>query len=134
MDKLTRRNIRYICFRLKTEALEGIEAVGDGIMEHVAEVKEHMADQSDFGGWEKFGVTWDVDEKAHLVVVLLKRSHESAWNKVVAKQAKDLPSAVTNEIPVEVPITEEHAREVPIMEEPTSEEPANEEPIKQETY
>ncbi|MEX2010501.1 MAG: hypothetical protein WD874_01710 [Parcubacteria group bacterium] len=107
MDKLTRRNIRYICFRLKSEAQGGVKAVGDGIMEHVEEVKEHMSEQADFGGWDKFGVTWDVDEKAYLVVVTLRRSHESAWNKVIARKAKDLPSAITDELPKEEPKKEE---------------------------
>lgn len=91
MDELTRRNVRYLCFRLKDEALGGVEATGDGILVHVDEVKEHMSEQSDFGGWDKFGITWDVDVKSHFVVVTLKRSLESEWNAVVKKNAIDLP-------------------------------------------
>jgi len=82
MEELTRRNIRYICFRLKSEMLGESEAVGDGIMEHVLEVKEHMESQDKFGGWDKFGITWDVDEISFLVVVALTKSLESEWNNV----------------------------------------------------
>lgn len=92
MNDLTRRNVRYICFRLRTEALGGVKATGDGILTHVQEIKDHMSEQSYFGGWEKFGVTWDVDEKAYLVVVLLIKSLESEWNAVVKENAIDLPT------------------------------------------
>jgi hypothetical protein len=91
LDQLTRRNIRYLCFRIKAEECGGEKAAGDGILSHLDEVKEHMSDQSDFGGWDKFGVTWDVDEKAHLVVVRLKRSLESEWIAVIKKNAIDFP-------------------------------------------
>jgi len=91
LDQLTRRNIRYICFRLKAEACGGERATGDGILAHVDEVKEHMSDQSDFGGWDRFGITWDLDEKAHFVVVQLRSSLESQWNAVVKTNAIDFP-------------------------------------------
>jgi len=91
MDELTRRNVRYICFRLRSEEVEGKVAEGDGIMDYVAEIRQHMESQSLFGGWENFGVTWDVDEKAHFVVVSLKKSHESVWNAMVEETAKELP-------------------------------------------
>jgi hypothetical protein len=91
MDKLKRKNIRYICFRLQTEARGGEQAKGEGILAHADEVKRHMESQSNFGGWGNFGVTWDVDEKAFHVVVLLKKSIESEWNEVVIKEAKEFP-------------------------------------------
>jgi hypothetical protein len=91
MDKLTRRNIRYICFRIQTEVSGGEKVKEEGILTHADEVKMHMESQSHFGGWDNFGVTWDVDEKAFLVVVLLKKSIESEWNEVVVKNAKEFP-------------------------------------------
>ena len=92
MDNLTRRNVRYICFRLKTEA-EGGEAVDrEGILAFTDEVREHMEEQTGFGGWSKFGVTWDVDEQSYFVVVPLKKSIESAWNTVLKRNAIDLPA------------------------------------------
>jgi hypothetical protein len=88
MDNLTRHQVRYICFRIQTEATGGASTEE---LEFVDEIKAHFEQQADFGGWEKFGKTWDVDEKAHLVAVLLKSSLETNWNAEVRKSAKDLP-------------------------------------------
>ena len=94
MEELTRSNIRYICFRLKTESEGGPKAspAGTGVMSHVVEIKEHMEPQEFFGGWDKFGVTWDVDGISPLVIIRRKTSLETEWNKVVAKQARDIPA------------------------------------------
>lgn len=93
MDNLTRRNIRYICFRIQTEALGGSAATktGEGIMQYVDEIKEHMEGQDDFGGWDKFAKTWDVDEKSPLVVVSRISSVQNDWNKILKKEVKELP-------------------------------------------
>lgn len=93
MDKLTRRNIRYICFRLQTEATGGTKAEkeDEGIMQFVDEVRGHMEEQEDFDGWNNFGKTWDVGEKSFLVAVLRKSSIQSEWDKVLKDEAKPLP-------------------------------------------
>ena len=92
MDELTRRQIRYICFRLQIEAEGGNKAKKDnGPLKFIDEIKEHMETQADFGGWEKFGKTWDVDEKAPLVVVIRTSSIQTEWDKVVEAEAKELP-------------------------------------------
>lgn len=93
MDKLTRRNIRYICFRLQTEATGGVKAEKEveGIMQFVDEVRDHMEQQADFDGWNNFGKTWDVGEKSFLVAVLRKSSIQSDWNKILKEEAKALP-------------------------------------------
>jgi len=95
MEELTRSNIRYICFRLKTESEGGPKAspTDAGVMSHVAEVKEHMEPQDGFGGWDKFGITWDVDKISPLVVMRRKTSLETEWNKVVNANARELPAA-----------------------------------------
>jgi hypothetical protein len=87
MDTLTRRQVRYLCFRLQNEADGGNKAPKEA-----KELKGHMESQSDFGGWSNFTRTWDVDEKAHLVVVTLRRSQLDDWNSVLAKNARDLPA------------------------------------------
>lgn len=94
MDKLTRRNIRYICFRLQTEAEGGNNAKPEktGAMRYVEKVKKQMESQDEFGGWKKFGKTWDVDEKAQLVAVNRTSSIQTEWNKILKKQAKELPT------------------------------------------
>ena len=92
MDELTRRKIRYICFRLQIEAEGGNKAKKDnGPLKFIDEIKEHMETQADFVGWEKFGKTWDVDEKAPLVVVIRTSSIQTEWDKVVEAEAKELP-------------------------------------------
>lgn len=92
MDNLTRRQLRYICFRIQSEVVDKVAMNREGVLIHAPDVREHMEEQEYFGGWDKFGKTWDVDEKAHFVIVPLKRSLESAWNKVIKKNAKPLPS------------------------------------------
>lgn len=98
MDQLTRRNIRYICFRIQAEVSGGVTAPIEptGIMQHVEEVKAHLEEQDGFGGWNRFGVTWDVDEKYPLVVVGRKSSIQTEWKKTLEKNAKDLPTPDTN--------------------------------------
>ena len=93
MNDLTRREIRYICSRLQTEADGGSPATTEstGVMSFVNEVKEHMESQDDFGGWKMFAKTWDVDEKSPLVVVKRTSSIYTDWNKVLKKEAKDFP-------------------------------------------
>lgn len=100
MDKLTRRNIRYICFRLQTEADGGPKAEIEetGIMSYVDEVKNLMEGQPEFEGWKKFGKTWDVDEKNPLVAVNRLSSIQNDWNKVLKKEAKELPVTKTKKI------------------------------------
>lgn len=92
MNSLTRSKIRYICFRLQSEKVRGVILDKEGVLTYALDIKEHMEEQDYFGGWEKFGKTWDVDEKAPLVVVPLKKSLESEWNATLKKNAKLLPS------------------------------------------
>ena len=92
MDKLTRRQIRYICFRLQIEAEGGNKAQPDKLhLRFVDEVKEHMESQEDFDGWKNFGKTWDVGDKAPLVVVTRMKSIQSEWNKILKEEAKEFP-------------------------------------------
>lgn len=55
---LTRRRVRYRCFRLRSEASEGKElpdVIPDGF-------KEYFEAQKWFDGWANFAVTWDVGD------------------------------------------------------------------------
>lgn len=94
MKDLTRRQIRYICFRLQNEA-EGLSKAipqKTGVMQYVDKIKEHMEEQDDFGGWKMFAKTWDVDEKSPLVVIKRTSSIYTDWNKILKKGAKDMPT------------------------------------------
>src|SRR5688572_20777725 len=90
---LTRRQIRYICFRLMTETDGGSKALREktGNMKLVDEVRDHFETQDDFGGWSKFAKTWDVDEKAPLVAVLRTSSINSDWNNSIKDATAELP-------------------------------------------
>ena len=89
MKNLTKKQIRYICFRLQIEDDGGNKAKKDSLhLKFVNEVKTHMEKQDNFDGWKNFGRTWDVGEKAFLVAVLRTSSIESDWNDVVEKEAK----------------------------------------------
>ena len=94
MNELTKRNIRYICFRIQTELGGGAKAnkERDGIMQFVGDVRNHMESQKDFDGWGNFAKTWDVDEKSPLTVILRKSSIQNNWNNFLKRQAKELPT------------------------------------------
>lgn len=108
IEDLTRRQIRYICFRLQTEAGGGSAAASEeqGIMQYVDLVKKHIESQDDFGGWKMFAKTWDVDEKSPLVVVKRTSSIYSDWNNVMKKEAKDLPVTPQTTKIVELPASD----------------------------
>jgi len=95
MKDLTRRQIRYVCFRLQTEVEGGNAATQEstGTMSFVDKIKKHMESQDDFGEWKMFAKTWDVDEKSPLVVVKRVSSIYTDWNNVLKKEAKDIPIA-----------------------------------------
>ena len=93
MDKLTRRQIRYVCFRYQNEATGGVSVakvrgISLSVMKKIA---SHMVDQDGFDTWENFGKTWDVGEKAPLVVMTRTSSIQSEWNKSLKNESKELP-------------------------------------------
>ena len=93
IEDLTKRQVRYLCFRLQTEIEGGNKASKEaaGLMSFIDKIKEHMEEQDDFGGWSKFAKTWDVDEKSPLVVVKRTSSIYTDWNKILKGEAKELP-------------------------------------------
>jgi hypothetical protein len=84
---LPRREIRYWCFRLSTEALGGAPSTGipDGL-------KEYFEALPWFSSWENFGITWDVKDDKPLEIIPLKQSLEKSWNAELAHLARDLPT------------------------------------------
>lgn len=115
MKGLTKRQIRYICFRLQTEAEGGNPALPEdrAPMSFVAKVKKHMESQDDFGGWKMFAKTWDVDEKSPLVVIPRISSIYSDWNNVMKKEAKDLPPSPQATKIIELPVSPEEKKVPP---------------------
>lgn len=122
MDKLTKRQIRYLCFRLQTEVEGGNKATNEetGPMSFIDKIKEHMEEQEDFGGWNMFAKTWDVDEKSPLVVVKRTSSIYSDWNKILKEEAKELPKEkkfLTNRLSEKVQESKQTAEHLPGEEE-----------------
>jgi hypothetical protein len=89
LEHLTKREVRYICFRLLQEYDGGNDAVDIPFLD---EVRVHLEKEEDFDGWINFGKTWDVSEKSPLVAVRRIKSIASEWNTEVEKTAIDFPS------------------------------------------
>lgn len=83
LEGLTRRQIRYDCYRLRTEAQGGEEA---GIAQ---EFRAFFESQYWFMGWENFASTWDLSEDGREAVPR-KFSEEAEWNSRLAEIAVDL--------------------------------------------
>ncbi len=118
IEDLTRRQIRYLCFRLQTEVEGGNKATSEeiGLMSFVDKIKEHMEEQEDFGRWNMFAKTWDVDEKSPLVVVKRTSSIYSDWNKILKEEAKELPKEkkfLTNKLSEKVQERKQAAEHLP---------------------
>ena len=86
---MTRRQTRYWFFRFQTELEEG----GTSANGAPTGLKQHYEAHPHFGGWKSFGVTWDLDKKDLEVIVPLRYSLESEWNREVSASARELPAA-----------------------------------------
>lgn len=86
LSNLTKKQIRYWCFRFNAESTNGTSAAGspDGL-------KLHFEQLPWFPGWKNYGVTWDVDPKNSLDIKPLKESLVDAWNNEAIGLARDLP-------------------------------------------
>lgn len=87
MENLTRRKVRYWCFRFKTEKLGGDPANDspDGL-------REHFENLEWFDSWLNFGITWDVRDDNPLVLSKLKLSHDESWINTLKSETKELPN------------------------------------------
>lgn len=99
---MTRKQIRYLLFRLKTQTDEGLDTpkLNKGF-------KKSFESQKKFQGWSSFGVTWDVGgrilnddnpihdttsiEESPWTIVLRDKSLDEAWNDVLRKVVPELP-------------------------------------------
>jgi hypothetical protein len=74
MDTLSRRQVRYWLFRFHTEATGGDRATGAP-----KGLKREYEKHPHFGGWDQYGVTWDVADDPK-VIVPLRYSLLQQWN------------------------------------------------------
>jgi len=89
MAGLTRHEIRYWCFRFNTATKpEGSPATGSP-----TGLRKDFENNPHFGGWEGFGVTWDVDKEDPYRIVPLRHSLDTQWNTEMSSSARDLPGS-----------------------------------------
>jgi hypothetical protein len=85
LEDLTRRQARYWYFRFRTAAEAGAPAKGAP-----AGLKKRLEAHPYFGGWEGFGITWDVGDDPFSPVPL-RISLEVQWNTEAMASARELP-------------------------------------------
>jgi hypothetical protein len=78
--------VRYLCFRIQTEALGGAPAadIPEGF-------KEHYEMQNRFTGWKNFACNWDIDTENPKKVVYRKFTIYEEWNAVLRSVVPELP-------------------------------------------
>lgn len=86
LRELTRRKVRYWCFRFKTEEVEFVPCT-----DAPAGLKGYFESLEWFSGWKQFAVTWDVRDESPLSIKPLKESSEVAWDRVLLEESKELP-------------------------------------------
>lgn len=88
---MLRKNIRYLLFRLKKKADDGVP------VRTPAGFKKFYSDQHWFDGWENFGVTWDVGDPMDPVnrgssdvfeVLPRYQSVNEEWDEVIEAHVK----------------------------------------------
>lgn len=86
--KQVRRQVRYWCFRFKTEESGACKA--DGAPKGI---RKHFEDNDYFLGWKNFNESngWDVSHTEPLELVPLRMGSDDAWNKELEKSIKELP-------------------------------------------
>jgi len=86
---MTRRQIRYLLQRLRTEAMGGVEPpiLPKGF-------RESFERQHKFRGWGNYQRVWDVDDSGWNIV-LLDISAEEAWNQLLLEKVPELPEVLS---------------------------------------
>lgn len=88
MTKLTRHDVRYWCFRFRTAAEPGGNSAGGA----PPGLRKQFEKDPHFGGWENFGMTWDVATEDPYRIVPLRFTLEQTWNTEAYASARDLPN------------------------------------------
>ena len=90
IEQLSRRQVRYWCFRWQNEATGGA-----GAQDAPAGLKAHFESQQFFqaiGGWAGFAAQWDVSRQPPWEIVPRDKSVAQEWLEVVTQNAKELPT------------------------------------------
>lgn len=89
LKKLSRSQVRYWCFRFRTELEEGVKAAGAprGLRPHF----EKMEFFALAGGWAEFASRWDVAYQDPLRMVARISTIWQDWNSKLAEVVPELP-------------------------------------------
>lgn len=88
---LSRRQLRYWCFRYRTEAEGGAPSTGAP-----RGLREHYESQGAFRGWPEFGGAWDVDQKDPFLAVLRQFTVWEEWDATLRRVAVPFPGPTGN--------------------------------------
>lgn len=89
LENLTKRQVRYWCFRFQNANSGGASAKGAP-----AKLKGHFEQHQFFtllGGWSGFAKKWDIDTGDPLTVVARDKSIQQEWHETLVENAKVLP-------------------------------------------
>ena len=83
-EKMTKRQVRYLCYRLRTgaEKEEEVNDIPEGF-------KEYFEEQDYFDSWINFAMTWDIDDK--LKAELRTYDEQTEWNSVMKRESVEMP-------------------------------------------
>ena len=90
---LTRHTIRYWCFRFRTAA----EPDGNSAKGAPLGLRKQFEAHPHFGGWEEFGIKWDVAADDPYTIVPLRHSLDILWNTEMMASARELPVELVTE-------------------------------------
>lgn len=91
LNELSKRSVRYWCFRYQNEAQGGAKATGSprGLKKYFEALDLFEA----LGGWSMFADKWDVNEQSPLEIVVRKKSITQQWREDLIDGAMPLPGA-----------------------------------------
>ena len=86
MFDLTRKRVRYFCFRIQNEVEGGAPApeIPEGF-------KEYFEEQELFTGWENFAATWDVTKDDPFKLYKRRFTIHEEWNATLRAVVPELP-------------------------------------------
>jgi len=87
LSDLSRRDVRYWCFRFQTEINDGTSSKGAP-----RGLKRCMEHQEEFRGWREFAKSWDVSLTQPLVVVERYFSVWEQWEAKLKRNVSPLPA------------------------------------------
>lgn len=88
IEELPIRQVRYWCFRFKTEEAGGNKAEGAP-----KGLRKHFEGQEDFTGWDQFNESkgWDVKKDSPLEMKPLRFGSDELWDRELNRTARPLP-------------------------------------------